>query len=268
MPFSSIVPSQRQLPQRNGKFQSNSYVHKGNSLVRKPPVAALQSSHGFSSAVYRLNSSGIDGLKKSARSDSRVDVENPPSLMRTGETNAPLDRVYASSPVSEPLSGETKLDPMNSLETKDLQTIVKDSLTTSDYQENHSGPLNKLENQTVLHDGNLAPPNTKNIVYVKRKLNQLVATSRSSSHPLLQLEATRVVAAVEKRKREHNGAACITLGSKIRNNLSADFISIDVSDEEEAGENNDPIREQASYCDSDSSELELDELDRFKTNAS
>ncbi|KAM1013788.1 hypothetical protein FF1_043663 [Malus domestica] len=220
MPFSSIVPSQRQLPQRNGKFQSNSYVHKGNSLVRKPPVAALQSSHGFSSAVYRLNSSGIDGLKKSARSDSRVDVENPPSLMRTGETNAPLDRVCASSPVSEPLSGETKLDPMNSLETKDLQTIVKDSLTTSDYQENHSGPLNKLENQTVLHDGNLAPPNTKNIVYVKRKLNQLVATSRSSSHPLLQLEATRVVAAVEKRKREHNGAACITLGSKIRNNLS------------------------------------------------
>ncbi|KAM1573873.1 hypothetical protein ACFX1S_043993 [Malus domestica] len=158
MPFSSIVPSQRQLPQRNGKFQSNSYVHKG-----------------------------IDGLKKSARSDSRVDVENPPSLMRTGETNAPLDRVCASSPVSEPLSGETKLDPMNSLQTKDVQTIVKDSLTTSENQENHSGPLNKLENQTVLHDGNLAPPNTKNIVYVKRKLNKLVATSRSSSHPLLQL---------------------------------------------------------------------------------
>ncbi|CAN6583751.1 unnamed protein product [Malus baccata var. baccata] len=204
MPFSSIVPSQRQLPQRNGKFQSNSYVHKGNSLVRKPLVAALQNSHGFSSAVYRLNSSGIDGLKKSARSDSRVDVENPPSLIRTGETNAPLD------------SGETKLDPMNYLETKDVQTIVKDSLTTSENQENHSGPLNKLENQTVLHDGNLAPPNTKNIVYVN----------------------------------------------------VTDFISIDVSDEEEAGENNDPIREQASYCDSDSSELELDELDRFKTNAS
>ncbi|KAM1331173.1 hypothetical protein ACFX13_044482 [Malus domestica] len=178
MPFSSIVPSQRQLLQRNGKFQSNSYVHKG-----------------------------IDGLKKSARSNSRVDVENHPSLMRTGETNAPLDRptpqlpiapkffpcaaiffrVRESSPVSEPLSGETKLDPMNSLETKDVQTIVKDSLTTSENQENHSGPLNKLENQTVLHDGNLAPPNTKNIVYVKRKLNRLVATSRSSSHSLLQL---------------------------------------------------------------------------------
>lgn len=59
---------------------------------------------------------------------------------------------------------------------------------------------------------------------------------------------------------------------------SADFISIDVSDEEEAGESNDPVREQASYCDSDSSELELDDHDelikpvrlpdRFKTNAS
>lgn len=57
----------------------------------------------------------------------------------------------------------------------------------------------------------------------------------------------------------------------------ADFISIDVSDEE-VGETNDPIQEQAAYCDSDSSELELDDLDelikpirlleRLKANAS
>ncbi|KAM1774460.1 hypothetical protein ACFX12_043830 [Malus domestica] len=67
----------------------------------------------------------------------------------------------------------------------------------------------------------------------------------------------------ERRKRKGDEQ-----GNKEMLGDSADFISIDVNDEEEAGENNDPIREQASYCDSDSSELELDELDRFKTNAS
>ncbi|KAI5355206.1 hypothetical protein L3X38_008101 [Prunus dulcis] len=207
MPFSSTVPPQRNLPQKDGKLQSNSYVRKGNSLVRKPvPVAALpQSSHGFSSAVYRLNSLGIDGLKKNAGSESRVDVKNPPSLMRTGEMNAPFDRprpplpngaklstcdaislgVRTSSQLAEPLlSGENTSDPMNCLETKDAKIVVNDSLVTSETQENHSGPFNSLENQTELHDGNSAPSNTKNIVYVKRKLNQLVASSSPCDLPV------------------------------------------------------------------------------------
>ncbi|PQM37687.1 uncharacterized protein Pyn_12733 [Prunus yedoensis var. nudiflora] len=207
MPFSSTVPPQRILPQKDGKLQSNSYVRKGNSLVRKPvPVAAVpQSSHGFSSAVYRLSSLGIDGLKKNAGSDSRVDVKNPPSLMRTGEMNAPFDRprpllpngaklstcdaislgVRTSSQLAEPLlSGETTSDPMNCLETKDAKIVVNDSPVTSETQENLSGPFNSLENQTELHDGNLAPSNTKNIVYVKRKLNQLVASSSPCDLPV------------------------------------------------------------------------------------
>ncbi|KAB2629272.1 hypothetical protein D8674_034067 [Pyrus ussuriensis x Pyrus communis] len=139
--------------------------------------------------------------------------------MRTGETNAPFDRptpqlpiapkfspcaaisfgVRASSPVSEPLSGETKLDPMNSLDTKDAQTIAKNSSTTSKNRENHSGPLNKLENQTVLHNGNLAPPNTKNIVYVKRKLNQFPQNGESLSSAVLNPEKDPKRSYVPKR---------------------------------------------------------------------
>ncbi|KAB2629220.1 hypothetical protein D8674_034015 [Pyrus ussuriensis x Pyrus communis] len=139
--------------------------------------------------------------------------------MRTGETNAPFDRptpqlpiapkfspcaaisfgVRASSPVSEPFSGETQLDPMNSLDTKDAQKIVKDSPTTSKNWENHSGPLNKLENQTILHDGNLAPPNTKNIVYVKRMLNQFPQNGESSSSAVLNPEKDPKRSYVPKR---------------------------------------------------------------------
>lgn len=195
----STLPPQRQLPQRNGKIESNSYVRKGNCLVRRrAPVAAVpQSSQGLSSSVYQSNFSGIDGLKKNAGSDSRVDIKNPPNLMRTGGMNAPSDRPTAPlpngakistaaaissgiptlSPLAEPLlSGflETSSDPMNSSETKDAEGSVKDLLATSVTQENHCGPVNNL------HDGNLASSHAKKIIYVKRNLNQLVASSNPS----------------------------------------------------------------------------------------
>ncbi|PRQ26639.1 putative transcription factor C3H family [Rosa chinensis] len=193
----STLPPQRQLPQRNGKLESNSYVRKGNTLVRRrATIAAVpQISQGLSSSVHQLNFSGIDGLKKNAGSDSRVDIKNPP---RTGGLNASSDRppaplpsgvkmsasaavssgIPTSSPLAEPLLSDisgTKSDPMNCSETKDAEGSVKDSLATSDTQEYHSGPVNNL------HDGNLASSNMKKVIYVKRKLNQLVASSSNPS---------------------------------------------------------------------------------------
>lgn len=60
-----------------------------------------------------------------------------------------------------------------------------------------------------------------------------------------------------------SGKHCAQNGDDIFDDgRAADFISIDASDEE-AGESNDPINEQAASCDSDSSELELDDLDEL-----
>nr|XP_011459807.1 PREDICTED: uncharacterized protein LOC101310670 [Fragaria vesca subsp. vesca] len=193
----STLPPQRQLPQRNGKFESNSYVRKGNTLVRRPAsVAAVpQSSQGLNSSVYQLNISGIDGSKKNAGSDGRVDIKNPSSLMRTGKIIAPSDRptaplpsevkMYTSAAISlgtpsqvaePPLSDffGTKSDPMNCSDMKDAEGSVKDLLATSDPPEHHSGPV------TNSHDGSLASSNVKKVIYVKRKLNQLVASSNPS----------------------------------------------------------------------------------------
>ncbi|KAL6208335.1 hypothetical protein ACLB2K_019286 [Fragaria x ananassa] len=193
----STLPPQRQLPPRNGKLESNSYVRKGSALVRRPaPVAAVpQSSQGLNSSVYQLNISGIDGSKKNAGSDGRVDIKNPSSLMRTGKITAPSDRPTAPLPsevkmytsaaislgtpsqVAEPLLSDffgTKSDPMNCSDMKDAEGSVKDLLATSDPPEHHSGPV------TNSHDGSLASSNVKKVIYVKRKLNQLVASSNPS----------------------------------------------------------------------------------------
>ncbi|XP_015885756.3 uncharacterized protein LOC107421110 isoform X1 [Ziziphus jujuba] len=204
-PFPRTASPNRQLPERDGKLQSSSYVRKGNSLVRKPsPVAPLpKGSHGFSSSVYRLNYVGIDELKKGTISDHRVDIGNPSHLSRTGGMNAYFDRPITSlltnsiklpnstaillgdctsSLQSEPFSGcsEITSNPMRSSENNDTHNFAEDSLRTSEALENQNGQPNGFDNRTELNDGNLASSNMKRIVYVKHKSNQLVATSNSS----------------------------------------------------------------------------------------
>ncbi|XP_062099382.1 uncharacterized protein LOC133805264 isoform X2 [Humulus lupulus] len=196
-PFSRTDPSRSQLSDRDGKIQSTSYVRKGNSLVRKPSQAAAlpQRSPGFS-LVHRLNSPGLDESKSSIE---RVGAGMSNGILRKGETkasckksrtslvhsgtelpNVPISsRDCTSSPSAGPhLNGciESTSDPISSTENFDTTEFVKDSLTS----ESQNGLLTSLDNQSELDDGNLASVNPKRVVYVKRKSNQLVATSDST----------------------------------------------------------------------------------------
>ncbi|KAM6543977.1 hypothetical protein CsatB_008424 [Cannabis sativa] len=196
-PFSRTDLSQSQLTVKDRKIQSTSYVRKGNSLVRKPsPAASLpQRSPGFC-PVNRLSSTGLDESKSSIK---KVDVGMSNGFLRKGETktsceksrtslvhsgtklpNVPISsRDCTSSPTAGPhLSGcfETTSDPISSTENTVTTKFVKDSLTS----ENQNGILTSLDNQSELDDGNSASVDPKRIVYVKRKLNQLVATSNST----------------------------------------------------------------------------------------
>lgn len=197
-PFSNNIPPKRQLVENNVKSQSTSYIRKGNSLVRKPAPAAAQhhSSHGLSSSVYRANSSSVDESKKSTGFDSRADVTDPQNLLRVG-MHTTLERPRTpplpsgtkistrtaissgdntSSPMAEsPFSGccETTSDPMKFTETNNVSESAEDPLKISE----NLTASNNLESQAELSDGNVASFNMKRIVYVKRKSNQLVATS-------------------------------------------------------------------------------------------
>ncbi|MCD9638459.1 hypothetical protein HAX54_022457 [Datura stramonium] len=183
------LPPQNHFPKDIAKVSS--YIRKGNSLVRNPsPVGSL--SKGYlppSPSVYRLNSSGVNDLKR--KSGNRTQISGSPSCRGTPEVNAPSERPK-TPPQSEPFSCitlkstslpvvdhpgngsfATNSDP---LEVTDNILVLKPSehpSTSSVVPECQIGLGGNSESQNTLDEGS----SRKNIVYVKQRLNQLVAAS-------------------------------------------------------------------------------------------
>ncbi|XP_060198336.1 uncharacterized protein LOC132627172 isoform X2 [Lycium barbarum] len=183
------LPPQSHLPKNVAKVTS--YVRKGNSLVRNPsPVGSLSKGyHAPSSSVSRLNSSGVNDLKR--KPGDRTEIIDSPSCRGTPEVNAPSERPE-TPPQSEPFSCTTlkstslpavdhpgnggiaaNSDP---LEVTDNISAVKPS--------EHPSTSSALPECQIGLGGNSESPNTldegssrKNIVYVKKRSNQLVAAS-------------------------------------------------------------------------------------------
>ncbi|KAJ7965496.1 Zinc finger, CCCH-type [Quillaja saponaria] len=202
---SGTIPPKRKMSEKNRNFQSTSYIRKGNSLLRKPaPVVALPQG----SSTSQLSSLGTDDndSQKRTRSEGRVDVKDQPPLLRTAGTNSPLERPrtpplplgtklpnrtatfsgdHTCSSLAEPLSfgcNESTPDHTKLTETNDAPNSAEDVVRSFETHENQIGTSNELESHTEVSDGSLSSLNMKRIVYVKRKLNQLVATS-NTSHP-------------------------------------------------------------------------------------
>jgi hypothetical protein len=201
--FSSTVHAQMQFPRKTDKLQSTSYIRKGNSLVRKPiSVARSPDPHGLSSSVYQLNSSGTNEPKKSTGSDSRIDIVDPLDVVRKGGMNASCERprtpplssvpkipnqatnalgVRVSSPLAEhlhSLSTETATAPAEFMESNDVPKSSDNLLKISESPITQNSQINNLEcNGDLNEDNKVVLANVKNLTYVKRKSNQLVATS-------------------------------------------------------------------------------------------
>lgn len=183
----NLLPPQSHLPKDIAKV--NSYIRKGNSLVRNPsPVGSLSKGyHAPSSSVYQLNSSGVNDLKR--KSENRTEITGSPSCRGSPEVNAPSERPK-TPPQSEPFSCialkstslpdhpgngtiATNSDP---LEVADDILVLKASehpSTSSAVPECQVGLGGNSESQNILDEGS----SRKNIVYVKQRSNQLVAAS-------------------------------------------------------------------------------------------
>ncbi|KAJ6931848.1 hypothetical protein NC652_015128 [Populus alba x Populus x berolinensis] len=201
--FSSTVHAQMQFPRKTDKLQSTSYIRKGNSLVRKPiSVAQSPDPHGLSSSVYQLNSSGTNEPKKSTGSDSRIDIVDPLDVVRKGGMNASCERprtpplssvpkipnqatnalgVRVSSPLAEhlhSLSTETATAPAEFMESNEVPKSSDNLLKISESPITQNSQINNLEcNGDLNEDNKVVLANVKNLTYVKKKSNQLVATS-------------------------------------------------------------------------------------------
>nr|XP_034930374.1 uncharacterized protein At1g21580 isoform X2 [Populus alba] len=226
--FSSTVPAQRQLPRKADKSQRTSYIRKGNSLVRKPTsVAQSPGPHALSSSVYQLNSSGTDEPKKSAGSDSRIDLADPLNVLRTGGMDASFEKPRtpslssvskisnrasnslggrASSPLAEHLHSlctETVTVPTKLLESNDVPKSSDDVLKISESPLTQNSQISNLECHSDPNDGNtVALANGKSLTYVKRKSNQLVASSNPCASSVQNAHNTSSDSYYKRRKNQ------------------------------------------------------------------
>lgn len=187
--FLSSIPPQGQVRGGDGMLQSTSYIRKGNSLVRKPsPVAArILGSHD-------LSSSSLDqhDCWPSVKSNSKVEVTNPPFPSKARGTDANVDKPYppqlssgSESPNCSISMGdcapspchETESSLMKSKHVSDPSRLVGDSLKILLAPKTQVGIADKRENLTEMKNKNSVSLVVKKMVYVKCKSNQLVATS-------------------------------------------------------------------------------------------
>ncbi|KAJ0257547.1 Uncharacterized protein HA466_0083960 [Hirschfeldia incana] len=190
-PLASTFSTQQKVPIVTAQ-SSNSYVRKGNSLLRKPsgsPGVTL----GLPLSATQLNRKE----NKSTGSASRVDVGNASFLVKAGEIptlekqSKPLSD-SSTSKVSNAIvapSGKCALSFSMGHLTTGLPESIMDSATSGEANVPHSGGDTSKTSDTPIQTDNASdsqqkkiPPNLdssdlKRTVYVKRKANQLVAAS-------------------------------------------------------------------------------------------
>ncbi|XP_038700875.1 uncharacterized protein LOC119997759 isoform X2 [Tripterygium wilfordii] len=222
-PISGTVPPQRQFPRRSSKLLNNSYIWKGNSLVRKsPPVTGLRS---LSSSVYQLNSLGTDEVKKSSGSESRVDGTDTSSSLGTGVVSASSERPripllpgitkipnrsttssgdHTSSLLAETFNVSNETTSLKFAESNDAPSATRDLSKIPETSVYITGSTNNSNNRNELSDGNLTSLNAKSITYVKKKSNQLIATLSTTGLSVHNTENTVAASSDGYYKRSRN----------------------------------------------------------------
>ncbi|KEH40503.1 zinc finger CCCH domain protein, putative [Medicago truncatula] len=201
-----IVPPKRPILEKKN-FPNTSYIRKGNSLVRNPtPVAAIPqiSSSSFVrrptpvSAIPQISNNppslGLGETPKGTKPENRAVLIDQPIYSKTYVSNTLLQRTSPlhidtkseeniSSPLLEPPSSgfcENASDLGKFIETNDAPACSEDVLKQYETPENQTAPSSNGECEDEANVGYNSSLNSKRIVYIKPKTNQLVATSTSS----------------------------------------------------------------------------------------
>lgn len=168
---------------------------------------------------------GRDEIKKSSESESRVGIDSSASCLRTGGSAAPsempktpplphiiksldcattLARDFTPPSILEntpsDVCSETTSVPLELTTNVDIPKISEDAPKSSGTFEYQIGLINDLGSQRVLDDGNLV----KKITYVKRKSNQLIATSNANDISGQDVDKTQASSSDSYYKRRKN----------------------------------------------------------------
>ncbi|CAK8570309.1 unnamed protein product [Lathyrus sativus] len=196
------VPPRKPILERKKNFQNTSYIRKGNSLVRNPtPVSAIPQISSTSlmrkptpvSAIPQISSAnllplGLGEIPKGTKPESRADLTDSSIYSKTKASNnaLPIDTKSEENisfrSLEPPSSGccENTTDLRKFIESNDAPVPSGDVPKQYEALEKQTDPSSNGGCQAEANDGNISSLNSKRIVYVKPKTNQLVATSSSS----------------------------------------------------------------------------------------
>ncbi|XP_050942610.1 uncharacterized protein LOC103489707 isoform X2 [Cucumis melo] len=214
-PSLSSIPLQGQLHGGGGMLQSTSYIRKGNSLVRKlsPVAARVLGSHDLSSSSSDQHDywSSVKSNKvevanscfhsKAKGTDANVYNPYPPQL--SSESRSPNYSVPMGDCALSPCH-ETESNPMKSKQVSDLSKSVGDSLKILLAPKSQVVTADKKENLAEMKKTNSVSLVVKKMVYVKRKSNQLVATSNPCDLSTKNRETTCSLGSDGYYKRKKN----------------------------------------------------------------
>ncbi|XP_021760899.1 uncharacterized protein LOC110725738 isoform X2 [Chenopodium quinoa] len=224
-PSGGIPPPHRALSSKAVKVQDTSYIRKGNSLVRNPISGASTSgslavgaSTSGSLAVgatidrprpnktdkiskivgsVMIESTGLpDGLVKGGR-NAPIEMPKTPPLPCSSKTSD-NDAVYSGQCVSS-------LHVDHSVGTDSEEALKSPDVALNSLMDPESAVNRNLEDPVILSDGDLVGSNSEKMIYVKHKLNQLIAALKSSQSSLLNTDkGTATSSDVNYFKRRKN----------------------------------------------------------------
>lgn len=202
----------------------NSYIRKGNSLVRKPsPVGLVPKGSRASIPTLNQLNPGIDNLKKARGSGGISNVigpstsatvrafiagpERPKTPPLTGPVKSlnckPADQGDSTCSQADPFRnhfpGET-LDPSNSASGMGMKSSSEDGVKPSEDTNFEDGSRSNLQGQSTIEERNSG----KKITYVKRKSNQLIATNNSCDPSCQSSEKPQALSSEGYYKRRKN----------------------------------------------------------------
>ncbi|KAH9624059.1 hypothetical protein KSS87_001820 [Heliosperma pusillum] len=186
-PSSSTAPPQRPPYEKFLKVQDASYIRKGNSLVRNQSVSATASGpsaiFASSNQAKLINTSDTGKLKGYGTANS---IKSPDRLIAGGQCSPIVMPNIPPSPCSENTSdcniasigNCTSPLQVERFQGMDNKIALSATETASSLSGNPETVLEQgLEDAGNFSDGVPQPLNVKRVVYIKRKANQLIATS-------------------------------------------------------------------------------------------
>ncbi|GAB4844124.1 hypothetical protein Ancab_037431 [Ancistrocladus abbreviatus] len=196
--------------QRSLNRQDDAYIRKSkNSLIRNPAPVAVHDTHVVNASGHQLDPFEMDNARRASGSEGRPEFHDAPKFLGTNATpevprTPPLP--YSNlSKFSVCSVGEHRSSLMlDTSAVAENEAAIKSDDTSRSYINPEASVDKTSEDQCVPNDGYILSSNTKRMVYIKPKSNQLIAASGSSEASVHNMDRAPPLSSDSYYKRSKN----------------------------------------------------------------